>query len=114
MVSKTKVLQYKVEESAFEEQVKALQGKDVVFSFDEGGESFHTKASPLLEQYGFKGVFLISTKYIGTQGFLTEEQVKELAERGHVVGSHSHTHPEILPSYQKKKSTKSGGNRMKS
>lgn len=88
--------QYKVEESAFEKQVKALQGKEVVFTFDDGGESFLTKAAPLLERYGFKGVFFISTKYIGTQGFLTKEQVKELAERGHVVGSHSHTHPEIF------------------
>ena len=68
--------QYKVEESAFEEQVKALQGKDVVFTFDDGGESFLTKIAPILEKYGFKGVFFISTKYIGTQGFLTKEQVK--------------------------------------
>ena len=88
--------QYKVEEAAFEEHVKALQGKDVVFTFDDGGESFITKAAPILEKYGFKGVFFISTKYIGTPGFLTAGQVKELAERGHVVGSHSHTHPEIF------------------
>jgi len=93
--------QYKVEESAFEEQVKALQGKEVVFTFDDGGESFLTKAAPLLEQYGFKGVFFISTKYIGTHGFLTTEQVKELSERGHVVGSHSHTHPEIFTKLSK-------------
>lgn len=88
--------QYKVEESAFEEQVKALQGKDVVFTFDDGGESFITKAAPILEKYGFKGVFFISTKYIGTPGFLTPEQIRELAEIGHVIGSHSHTHPEIF------------------
>ena len=93
--------QYKVEESAFEEQVKALQGKEVVFTFDDGGGSFLTKAAPLLERYGFKGVFFISTKYIGTPGFLTEEQVKALAERGHVVGSHSHTHPEIFTKLSK-------------
>ena len=88
--------QYKVEESAFEEQVKAVQGNDVVFTFDDGGVSFLTKAVPILEKYDFKGVFLVSTKYIGTPGFLTTEQVKELAERGHVIGSHSHTHPEIF------------------
>lgn len=85
--------QYKVEESNFEEQVKALQGIDVVFSFDDGGVSFITKAAPILEKYGCKGVFFISTKYIGTSGFLSAEQVKELEARGHVVGSHSHTHP---------------------
>lgn len=93
--------QYKVEECAFDEQVKALQGKDVVFTFDDGGVSFLTKAAPILEKYGFKGVFFISTKYIGTPGFLTKEQVKALAERGHVVGSHSHTHPEIFTKLSK-------------
>lgn len=85
--------QYKVEEQAFEDQVKALQGQDVVFTFDDGGESFYTKAAPILEKYGFKGVFFISTNYIGTPGFLTAEQVRVLVERGHVIGSHSHTHP---------------------
>lgn len=93
--------QYKVEETAFEEQIKALQGKDVVFTFDDGGVSFLTKAAPILEKYGFKGVFFISTKYIGTPGFLTAEQVKALEERGHVVGSHSHTHPEIFTKLSK-------------
>ena len=88
--------QYKVEESAFEEQVKALKGKDVVFTFDDGGVSFYTKAAPILEKYGLRGVFFISTKYIDTPGFLTSGQVKELADRGHIVGSHSHTHPEIF------------------
>ena len=93
--------QYKVEDSAFEEQVKALQGKDVTFTFDDGGVSFITKAAPVLEKYGRKGVFFISTKFIGTPGFLTSEQVKELADRGHIVGSHSHTHPEFFTKLSK-------------
>ena len=93
--------QYKVEEQAFEEQVKALQGKDVVFTFDDGGVSFYTKAAPILEKYGFKGVFFISTKYIGTPGFLDKEQVVALAARGHIIGSHSHTHPEIFTKLSK-------------
>ena len=90
--------QYKVEESFFEEQVKALQGKDVVFTFDDGGVSFFTKAAPILEKYGFKGVFFISTKHIGTPGFLTTEQVRELERRGHIIGSHSHSHPNNIAS----------------
>lgn len=93
--------EYKVEKQAFEAQVKTLQGKDVVFTFDDGGESFYTKAAPILEKYSLKGVFFISTKYIGTPGFLTKEQLKELAERGHVIGSHSHTHPEIFTKLSK-------------
>lgn len=93
--------QYKVEDSAFEEQVKALHGKDVTFTFDDGGVSFITKAAPILEKYGRKGVFFISTKFIGTPGFLTSKQVKELADRGHIIGSHSHTHPEIFTQLKK-------------
>ena len=88
--------QYKVEESVFEEQVKALQGKDVVFTFDDGGVSFITKAAPILEKYGFKGVFFIATKYIDTPGFLTVAQIQELHERGHQIGSHTHSHPANL------------------
>lgn len=86
--------QYKVEVGKFEEQVKALADRnDVVFTFDDGGVSFLTAAAPILEEYGKRGVFFITTKYIGANGFLTKEQVKELEERGHIIGSHSHSHP---------------------
>ena len=44
-------------------------------------------------EHGFQGMFFISTKYIGTTGFLNEAQIKELKSRGHIIGSHSHTHP---------------------
>jgi peptidoglycan/xylan/chitin deacetylase (PgdA/CDA1 family) len=93
--------QYKVEESAFEEQIKALRGKDLVFTFDDGGESFYTKAASILEKYGVRGLFFISTKYIDTPGFLTTEQVKVLADKGHIIGSHSHSHPEIFTKLSK-------------
>ena len=89
--------QYKVEVGKFEEQVKALSDrKDVVFTFDDGGVSFLTIAAPILEKYGKSGVFFVSTKYIGTGGFLTKDQVKELEERGHIIGSHSHSHPDNI------------------
>lgn len=91
--------QYKVEAELFEAQVKALsQRDDVVFTFDDGGVSFLTVAAPILEKYGLRGVFFISTKYLGTPGFLTCEQVKELEERGHIIGSHSHSHPDNIAS----------------
>ena len=86
--------QYKVEAGMFEDLVRAMAGiDDVTFSFDDGGISFLTVAAPILEKYGKKGLFFISTKFIGTKGFLTKEQVRELERRGHVVGSHSHSHP---------------------
>lgn len=84
---------YKVDVTKFEEQVKSAQGSDTVFTFDDGGLSFLNEAAPVLEKYGIKGVFFISTKYIDTTGFLTATQVKELELRGHIIGSHSHNHP---------------------
>lgn len=104
-------LKYKVFSDAFDEQVKSvriyLQSKrlsdsTVSFTFDDGGESFITNAAPILEKYGFRGVFFVSTGYIGNKGFLDAEQIKELAKRGHRIGSHSHSHPERMTALSSK------------
>ena len=92
---------YKIKASDFENQVKSLSDycqtanltKDsVVFTFDDGGKSFHNVIAPILEKYGYKGQFFISTKYIGTETFLTEDEIRDLHARGHIIGSHAHTH----------------------
>lgn len=83
---------YKVDATIFEKQVMDAND-DVIFTFDDGGFSFLTHAAPILEKYGKRGVFFISTKYIDTPGFLSSEQIIELSKRGHVIGSHSHSHP---------------------
>lgn len=88
--------QYKVGEKDFEEQVKALFGREVEITFDDGGVSFLTVAAPILEKYGRRGIFFISTAYLDTPGFLTKSQVLELHKRGHVIGSHTHFHPSDL------------------
>lgn len=88
--------QYKVGEKDFEEQVKALSGREVEITFDDGGVSFLTVAAPILEKYGRRGIFFISTAYLDTPGFLTKSQVLELHQRGHVIGSHTHSHPSNL------------------
>lgn len=93
----TTAFQYKVDVEVFEETLQLLRGReDVTFTFDDGGVSFLTLAASLLERYGRRGVFFISTKYVGTPGFLTSEEVRELERRGHIIGSHSHSHPENI------------------
>lgn len=69
-----------------------IDKNSVVFTFDDGGVSFYTIIAPALEKYGWKGYFFISTKQIGTEGFLNVDQIKELKARGHIIGSHSHHH----------------------
>lgn len=91
---------YKLSASQFEEQVKLLcsksKGDNVLFTFDDGGVSFHTVIAPILERYSQYGVFFISTQYIGTSGFMTSEQILDLYKRGHIIASHSHSHPENM------------------
>lgn len=93
---------YKIDSKSFERQIeivanhlklKGIHNESVFFSFDDGGVSAYRVVAPLLEKYGFRGMFFISTYYIGTPGFLNAVQIKELYARGHVIGSHSHTHP---------------------
>lgn len=93
--------QYKIKKEVFEEQIKALSeyiethdvNKEYIrLSFDDGGVSFYNIIMPILEKYGFKGFFFIATSLIGQEGFLTEQMIKEMYSRGHVIGGHSHTH----------------------
>ncbi|HVE35533.1 MAG TPA: polysaccharide deacetylase family protein [Gemmatimonadaceae bacterium] len=65
----------------------------VFLTFDDGGVSAHTHVAPLLEARGWRGIFFITTDRIGTRGFLDAEQIRDLARRGHVIGSHSCSHP---------------------
>ncbi len=64
----------------------------VLLTFDDGGASAHDCVADLLEAWGWRGHFLITTDYLDTAGFLTRIQVRELAARGHVIGSHSCSH----------------------
>ncbi len=65
----------------------------VTIGFDDGGVSALTIIAPEFEQRGWPAHFFITTDYIGTPGFLTEDQIRELHSRGHVIGSHSCSHP---------------------
>lgn len=65
----------------------------IIFTFDDGGQSGYSHVAPMLEAKGWRGVFFIVTEKIGATGFLSVEQIQDLHKRGHVIGSHSHTHP---------------------
>lgn len=65
----------------------------VFLTFDDGGASAHTVVADMLESRGWRGHFFITTDWIGRPGFLKLEEIRELRQRGHVVGSHSCSHP---------------------
>ena len=88
--------QYTLDSRVFSEQVCNYCKEGVFFSFDDGGDSFYTEIASVLEHHNQMGVFFISTQYIDTPHFLTKAQIKELDVRGHLIASHSHTHPRII------------------
>jgi peptidoglycan/xylan/chitin deacetylase (PgdA/CDA1 family) len=50
----------------------------------------------MLEEYAWRGYFFVTTDGIGRPGFLNDRQIRELDKRGHVIGSHSCSHPERM------------------
>jgi peptidoglycan/xylan/chitin deacetylase (PgdA/CDA1 family) len=66
-----------------------------LLTFDDGGLSAHRVVAPLLESYGWRGHFFVITSAIGAPGFLDAGALRDLHERGHVVGSHTHTHRDL-------------------
>ncbi len=67
-----------------------------LISFDDGGVSAITAIAEQLERRGWRGWFFIATDFIDTPSFCTRAQLRELHERGHVIGSHSCSHSERI------------------
>jgi len=70
----------------------------VLLTFDDGGVSAQGCIAELLERFGWRGHFFVTTDRIGTPGFMSAPQVRELAARGHIVGTHSCSHPRRMSS----------------
>ncbi len=64
----------------------------VVLTFDDGHQSNYTVALPILEQFGFKAHFFITTDWINTPGFLNTTEILKLVEKGMKIGSHGTSH----------------------
>lgn len=70
-----------------------MDGSPWLLTFDDGGVSAYTCIADMLEERGWRGHFFVTAGYIGKPSFLSREQIIELHRRGHVIGSHSTTHP---------------------
>ena len=67
--------------------------KPVALTFDDCFVYFYNNAFPLLKKYNQKATIFVITDYINGENYLTEEQIKEMADSGLVkVESHSKTH----------------------
>lgn len=69
-------------------------GHHLLLTFDDGGKSAVWIGDELCRR-GWRGHFFISTGLIGRRTFLTAAEIRQLRQAGHLVGSHSHSHPDI-------------------
>jgi len=69
------------------------KSKKVAITFDDGYKSSYHEAVPVMENYGFKGIFFVITNNIEkNKYFMTWEEVREIARKGHEIQSHTHNH----------------------
>lgn len=68
----------------------------IFLTFDDGEMSAYTCTAGALEQHNWRGHFFVTTDWIGRPGFVNRGQIRELRARGHVIGSHSCSHPERM------------------
>jgi peptidoglycan/xylan/chitin deacetylase (PgdA/CDA1 family) len=71
----------------------ATASPQCLISVDDGGCSYFNVIADRLETRGWRGHCFVSTEFIGQSRFLSAPQIRELHRRGHVIGSHSASHP---------------------
>jgi peptidoglycan/xylan/chitin deacetylase (PgdA/CDA1 family) len=69
-------------------------GRHLLLTFDDGGKSALSIGDELCRR-GWRGHFFITTALIGRRTFLSREEIRHLRRSGHLIGSHSHNHPDI-------------------
>lgn len=70
----------------------------IFLTFDDGGIGAYSCIADELESHNWRGHFLVTTDWIGKPGFLDGAQIRALHQRGHVIGSHTCSHPERMSS----------------
>jgi peptidoglycan/xylan/chitin deacetylase (PgdA/CDA1 family) len=104
---------YKLARVAFEEHLRALErspGRPPLsvtdlaghppprawsLTFDDGGASA-LRIGEILAQRGWTAHFHVTVGRIGTTGFVDAGDIRAVREMGHIVGSHTCTHPERM------------------
>ena len=74
---------------------KTLPSKPVMITFDDSRADQFIAALPELNKHGFKGVFFIMTVALNKPGYMSREQVKQLSDELHTIGSHTYDHKNV-------------------
>ena len=75
---------------------KNLPEKPVMITFDDSRVEHSEIAAPVMEKYGFRGVFFIMTITYNKKNYMTTDQIAQLAKAGHTIGLHSWDHTMVI------------------
>lgn len=69
-----------------------LPDKAVLLTFDDGKDNQPQTAFAELTARGMTGVFYVMTVVLNKKGWVSATQLREVADAGHVIGSHTYDH----------------------
>ena len=72
-----------------------LPEKPFMLSFDDTDLDQFTHAKPVMDEYNFKAVFFIMTVSLNKPRYMSKDQVKQLSDEGHTIGSHTWDHMNV-------------------
>jgi len=71
---------------------KRIPHKTVAITFDDGYDNNYLCAYPVLKKYGFPATIFVITDFIGKEGFLTWDQIRQMQDNNITIGSHTKNH----------------------
>lgn len=72
-----------------------IPAKPIILTFDDGYKNFYQYAYPELKKRSMKAVSFIITSYIGSDDYMNENEINEIAANGIEIGSHTISHPDL-------------------
>ena len=67
----------------------------LTLTFDDGIKDHYSIAVPELEKRGWRGLFCIITDKVGTDGYVTWDDVRDMVKRGHEIAAHTVSHVDL-------------------
>ena len=77
-----------------------LPEKPIVITFDDGHQSVYDNAFPIMQEYGFPGVFyIVANRIYDIPDFVNIDQISTLVNAGWEIGSHGYTHLDLTQNH---------------